>query len=78
MAATGTRRIWHAEARELCAALAATGAWQTALRVRVAQHEALGRRPNGTAFDYRATAEDDAALGSTLARLRATGRVRAP
>jgi hypothetical protein len=76
VAATGTRRIWHAEARGLCAELAAAGAWQTALRLRLAQREALARRPNGTAFDYRATAEDDVALGATLARLRATRSVR--
>jgi hypothetical protein len=69
-----TRRIWHAEARALCEALEESGAWQTALRVRVAQGEALRRRPDGTAFDYRVTREDSATLAATLARLR-TGDV---
>jgi hypothetical protein len=70
-----SRRIWHAEARALVEALEEAGAWQTALRVRVAQGEALRRRPDGTAFDYRVTREDAATLAMTLARLRA-GDVR--
>jgi hypothetical protein len=72
VAAPRTRRIWHAEANDLFDALDAAGAWQTALRVRVAQGEALSRRPDGTAFDFRATREDFPALAETLERLRAS------
>jgi hypothetical protein len=66
-----TRRIWHAEAAAVCEALEAAGAWQAALRVRIAQREALFRRSEGTAFDYRPTPEDAAALADALGALRA-------
>jgi hypothetical protein len=65
-----TRRIWHAEVLPLCDALEDAGAWQTALRMRVAQGEALMRRPEGTAFDYRLTAEDERPVGLALGELR--------
>jgi hypothetical protein len=67
------KRVWHAEVRELCDSLEAAGAWQTALRIRVAQGEALHRRPEGTAFDYRLTPEDVRPLCAALDALR-TGR----
>jgi hypothetical protein len=70
------RRIWHAEASALCDALEAAGAWQTALRVRVAHEESLARRPEGSAFDLRPTPEDAAPLGAALAELRGVGRLR--
>jgi hypothetical protein len=70
------RRIWHAEAAALCDALEAAGAWQTALRVRVAHEESLARRPEGSAFDLRPTPEDVAPLTTALAALRGEGRVR--
>jgi hypothetical protein len=66
-----TRRIWHAEVQSLCDELESSGAWQAALRVRVAQGQALHRRPEGTAFDYRATVEDVRPLMLALERLRA-------
>jgi hypothetical protein len=68
-----TRRIWHAEVAAVGAALRARGAWQTALRVRVAHRQALAHRPDGTAFDFRPTAEDAGALAEVLEALR--GRV---
>jgi hypothetical protein len=46
------------------------GAWQTALRVRIAHKQALAHRPDGTAFDYRPTPEDADALGEVLEALR--------
>jgi hypothetical protein len=65
------RRIWHFEAEALCEALEQAGAWQTALRVRVAHREALHHRPEGTAFDFRPTPEDGAPLNLALDALRA-------
>jgi hypothetical protein len=70
------RRIWHAEAAALCEVLEAAGAWQTALRVRVAHEESLRRRPEGSAFDLRPAPEDVAPLAEALAVLRGAGRVR--
>ncbi len=70
MTAVRTRRIWHAEVAPVCDALEAAGAWQTALRVQIAHRHALSHRPNGTAFDYRPTPEDAAALSEVLAALR--------
>jgi hypothetical protein len=69
--ASPTRRIWHAEVDVLCERLEAAGAWQTALRVRVAGGQALVRRPAGSAFDYRATVEDAPALANALDEMRA-------
>jgi hypothetical protein len=71
MTAPATRRIWHAEVRSLCDALETIGAWQASLRVQVAQGQALQRRPEGTAFDYRATLEDVEPLMIALDRVRA-------
>jgi hypothetical protein len=71
-----TRRIWHAEAAAVSDALEAAGAWQTALRVRVAQMEALERRPEGSAFEFRPTPEDAGPLTEVLAALRARSRSR--
>jgi hypothetical protein len=71
MDAPRTRRIWHFEAEPLCDALNEAGAWQTAVRIRVAHDEALRRRPEGTAFDVRPTAEDVAPLNCALDTLRA-------
>jgi len=65
------RRIWHFEAEPLCEALDSTGAWQTALRIRVAHQTALSHRPDGSAFDVRPTPEDVAPLNDALDRLRA-------
>jgi hypothetical protein len=70
--ASPTRRIWHAEVHLLCERLEAAGAWQTALRVRVAHGQALARRPEGSAFDYRATVEDAPVLAEALGVLRAS------
>ena len=72
MTASPTRRIWHAEVHVLCERLDAAGAWQTALRVRVAHGQALARRPEGSAFDYRATAEDASPLAEALGALRSS------
>jgi hypothetical protein len=69
-----TRRIWHFEAEALCEALDEAGAWQSALRIRIAQREALRHRPEGTAFDYRPTSEDRAPLNLALDTLRAQRR----
>jgi hypothetical protein len=66
-----SRRIWHFEAEPLCDALYEAGAWQTAVRIRVAHHEALRHRPGGTAFDVRPTPEDVAPLNLALDKLRA-------
>ena len=71
MNAPRTRRIWHFEADPLCEALDSAGAWQTALRIRVAHQTALGHRPDGSAFDVRPTAEDVAPLNDALDKLRA-------
>jgi len=76
VASVRSRRIWHAEAAAVSDALEAAGAWQAALRVRVAQEEALDRRPEGSAFEFRPTPEDAAPLGDALGALRA--RSRAP
>ena len=65
------RRIWHFEAAPLCDALNEAGAWQTAVRIRVAHHQALLHRPEGTAFDLRPTPEDVAPLNLALDVLRA-------
>ena len=65
------RRIWHFEAESLCNALDDAGAWQTAVRIRVAHNDALRRRPEGTAFDVRPTPEDVAPLNLALDTLRA-------
>jgi hypothetical protein len=70
MTVPSTRRIWHAEVQALREELDAAGAWQAALRVQVAQNQALARRPEGTAFDYRATLEDVAPLMRALDRVR--------
>jgi len=66
-----TRRIWHFEASPLCEALDEAGAWQAALRIRVAHANALNRRPDGTAFDFRPTPEDVAPLNLVLDTMRA-------
>jgi hypothetical protein len=71
MDAPRTRRIWHFETEPLCEALDDAGAWQAALRIRVAHGTALGRRPEGTAFDFRPTAEDVAPLNLALDTMRA-------
>ncbi|MGH2947702.1 MAG: hypothetical protein ACRDPC_15865 [Solirubrobacteraceae bacterium] len=65
------RRIWHVEAEPLCNALDDAGAWQTAVRIRVAHNDALRHRPEGTAFDVRPTPEDVAPLNLALGTLRA-------
>jgi hypothetical protein len=65
------RRIWHFEAEPLCDALNEAGAWQTAVRVRVAHRQALRHWPEGTAFDLRPTPEDVAPLNLALDTLRA-------
>jgi hypothetical protein len=65
-----SRRIWHAEAAAVLDALEADGAWQTALRIRVAQRDALARRPSGSAFEFRPAPEDAAPLTAALSRLR--------
>ena len=74
MASVRSRRIWHAEAAAVSDALEAAGAWQTALRVRVAQEEALERRPEGSAFEFRPTPEDAESLTDVLDALRAQSR----
>lgn len=74
--ASGTRRIWHFEAAALADALEAAGAWQAALRVRVAHREALMRRPEGSAFDLRPTPEDAQPLADALRALRSESRAR--
>jgi hypothetical protein len=66
-----TRRICHFETEPLCEALNEAGAWQTAVRIRVAHNEALRHRPEGTAFDVRPTPEDVAPLNLALDTLRA-------
>jgi hypothetical protein len=65
------RRIWHFEAESLCDALDEAGAWQTALRIRVAHQAALRHRPEGTSFDVRPTPQDSAPLNLALDTLRA-------
>jgi hypothetical protein len=65
------RRIWRFEAEPLCDALDEAGAWHTAVRVRVAQHQALRNRLEGTAFDLRPTPEDVAPLNLALDPQRA-------
>ena len=71
MNAPRSRRIWHYEAESLCDALDEAGAWQTAVRIRVAHREALRHRPEGTSFDVRLTPEDAAPLNLALDTLRA-------
>jgi hypothetical protein len=71
MDAPRTRRIWHFETEPLCDALNEAGAWQTAVRIRIAHEEALRHRPEGTAFDIRPTPEDVARLNLALDTLRA-------
>jgi hypothetical protein len=66
-----TRRIWHFETGPLCEALDEVGAWQAAVRIRVAHQDALRRRPDGTAFDVRPTPEDVAPLNLALDIMRA-------
>jgi hypothetical protein len=73
---TGIRRIWHYEAAMLADALESAGAWQAALRVRVAHKEALMRRPEGSAFDLRPTPEDVEPLAEALNALRTAHRTR--
>jgi hypothetical protein len=65
------RPIWHFEAGPLCDALNEAGAWQTAVRIRVAHLQALRHRPEGTVFDLRPTPEDFAPLNLALDALRA-------
>jgi hypothetical protein len=65
-----TRRIWFAETAALCERLEADGAWQAAIRVRVAHDVAVSRRPDGSAFDYRATLEEQEALSEALDAIR--------
>jgi hypothetical protein len=67
------RRIWHFEAQPLCDALNDAGAWQAALRVRVAHREALRRHRDGTAFNFRPAPGDVAPLNLALDALRADG-----
>jgi hypothetical protein len=71
MDAPRTRRIWHFESKPLCEALDQAGAWQAAVRIRVAHHDALRRRPDGTAFDFRPAPEDVAPLNLALDAMRA-------
>jgi hypothetical protein len=71
MDAPRTRRIWHFETEQLCDALDEAGAWQAAVRIRVAHRDALRRRPEGTAFDLRPTREDVAPLNLALDTMRA-------
>jgi hypothetical protein len=66
-----TRRIWHFETEPLCEALDQAGEWQAAVRIRVAHQEALRRRPEGTAFDFRPTPEDVTPLNLALDTMRA-------
>jgi hypothetical protein len=66
-------RIWHFEAESLCEALNDAGAWQAALRVRVAHRQALRRDRDGTAFNFRPTPEDVVSLNLALDALRAEG-----
>jgi hypothetical protein len=76
--AVRTRRIWHAETEAIATALEAAGARRTAERVRVAQQEALVRRPAGSAFVFRPAPEDDGPLADALAELRRSRNGRAP
>jgi hypothetical protein len=71
MDAPRTRRIWHFEADPLCEVLDQVGAWQAAVRIRIAHQQALLRRPDGTAFDFRPTPEDVAELNLALDAMRA-------
>ena len=64
------RRIWHAEADRLCDMLDEAGAWQTAVRLRVARARALDHRPEGSAFDYRPAPDDTPPLDAALGVLR--------
>jgi hypothetical protein len=66
-----TRRIWHFETEPLSEALDQAGAWQAAVRIRAAHRDALRRRPEGTAFDFRPTPEDVAPLNLALDTMRA-------
>lgn len=65
-----TRRIWHFETEPLCEALDLAGAWQAAVRIRVAHQDALQRRPEGSAFDFRPTPEDVSPLNLALDTMR--------
>jgi hypothetical protein len=71
MDAPRTRRIWHFEAEPLCEVLDENGAWQAAVRIRVAHEGALRHRPDGTTFDFRPTPEDVGPLNFALDALRA-------
>jgi hypothetical protein len=64
------RRIRHAETEALCEALMGAGAWQTAMRVRIADAEAASRHPGESGFEYRPTVEDAVALDEALEVLR--------
>jgi hypothetical protein len=70
----GTRRIWYAETASLCHRLEKAGAWQAALRVRVAHGVALARRPDGSAYDFRATREDAEVISKALYDIRTEQR----
>ena len=65
-----SRRIWHHETDALCEALTAAGAWQTAMRVQIADAEAASRAPDAAAFHYRPTVEDAEVIDVELERLR--------
>jgi hypothetical protein len=69
-----SRRIWHWETDALCEALTACGAWQTAMRVQIADAEARTRAPDGVAFHYRPTLEDAEVLDAELELLRMRAR----
>jgi hypothetical protein len=64
------RWIDHAEIEALCEALLASGAWQTMMRVRVAQSEAVSADPDATGFRMRPAPEDEAVLSEQLEVLR--------
>jgi hypothetical protein len=71
-----SRRIWHSETDALCEALTSAGAWQTAMRVQIADAEARTRAPDGVAFHYRPTLEDAEVLDVELEQLRMHERQR--
>jgi hypothetical protein len=70
VSAPRTRRIWFAETAALCERLEADGEWQTAIRVRIAAGIAVSRRPDGSAFDYRANHDEQEALSEALDAIR--------
>jgi hypothetical protein len=78
VALAGSRRIWHAEVAIVTQSLDEVGAWQAALRIRVAHREALSRRPEGLAFDYRPTLEEAGPLAEALAAARSRAGRPAP